>query len=183
MEKVKLEIALPESATLKIGEQYIEVIPFLDASTQGALIYKYIEDLFSTDGVSFIDTVEKRRFNAEVAQMMYILQSNTNIDITQLDDSMFFDSQYWHKIIERITNYFYFRELQEKIVEDYEKQIDKLTSTGFVLSGLMEKLSLFVDSLSELTPETLESLQKTGEELIEKLENSKIVEDMERGEE
>lgn len=183
MEKVKLEFASPENVALKIGEQYIEVTPFLDVSTQAALIYKYIEDLFSTEGKNFIDTVEKRRFNAEVAQMMYILQTNTNIDIGELDDSLFFDSQYWHSIIERIKNYFYFRTLQEKIVEDYEKQVDKLTSTGFVLSGLMEKLSSFVDSLSELTPETLESLQKTGEELIEKLENSKVVEDMERGKE
>lgn len=183
MEKVKLELAPPSTIKVQVGKEDIEVNPFLDASTQGALIYKYIEDLFSTEGRSFIETVEKRRFNAEIAQMMYILQSNTNVDISELDDNLFFDSQYWHKVIEAITNYPYFRILQEKVVEDYEKQVDKITSTGFVLSGLMEKLSSFVDSLSELTPETLESLQKTGEELIEKLENSKVVEDMERGKE
>ena len=159
----------------------IEVIPYLDAGTQAGLIAQYIKDLFDKNGAVLVKGVDKHRFNAELAQMLYIIKSNTNIDIESVNENDFFDSKLWRDITASIANYEQFRIRQEEIVMDYEDQMDKLTSTGVVLSGLMEKLSSFVDSLAELTPESIASLQETGKSLIEQLEQSKVVQDMERG--
>lgn len=184
MDKIKIEYKVPENVFIRYGKNVdVEVIPYLDAGTQAGLIARYIKDLFDKDGAVLVEGVEKHRFNAELAQMLYILESNTSIDITTVNENDFFDSKLWQEIVASIANYEQFRIRQEEIVMDYEDQMDKLTSTGVVLSGLMSKLSSFVDSLAELTPESIASLQETGKSLIEQLEQSKVVQDMERGSE
>ena len=159
MEKVKINIDSEKKSTLKVGDVYVEVDPHLPVSTQAALISQYIIDMHSEEGQNLIDNVEVRRMNAELSQMLYIIQSNTNIEVESIDENTFFDSVYWKEIIERITNYSDFRERLDQVVFDYESQIEKLTSTGFVLSTLMEKLSSFIDQIGNITPESIAALQ------------------------
>ena len=182
MEKIKIEYEAPENVIVRYKKNNIEVIPYLDAGTQAGLITRYIQDLYDENGAILIAGVDKRRFNAELAQMLYILESNTNVDLDSINENLFIDSDLWDAIIAEISNYKQFRIRLEEIVMDYEDQLDKLTSIGVVLSGTMEKLSSFVNSLGELTPESIAALQETGKSLIEQLEQSKIVQDMERGE-
>jgi len=181
MGKIKVSIDSKEKSTFKIGDAYVEVIPYLTVSTQSALISKYISDMYSDEGENLIDNVGVRRMNAEISQMLYIIQSNTNIEAKSVNEDLFFSSKYWKQITERIDNYNDFREMQDKIVSDYEKQLNREASAGFVLSNLIEKVSLFVDKIGDITPESIEALQQTGVELIERLEKSNVVKDMERG--
>lgn len=183
MEKIKIEYEAPENVIVRYKKNNIEVIPYLDAGTQAGLIARYIQDLYDESGAILTAGVDKRRFNAELAQMLYILESNTSIDVTSINENLFIDSELWHDIIAEISNYEQFRIRLEEIVMDYEDQLDKLTSFGVVISDIMEKLSSFVNSLGDLTPESIAALQETGKSLIEQLEQSKIVQDMERGEE
>lgn len=183
MEKVKIESHPEEKSIFKIGNTYIEVNPHLSVSTQSALISQYIEDMYSEEGQSLIENVELKRMNAELSQMLYIIESQTNIDVESLDQNLFFESPDWEQIIARIDNYVEFRKRQEEIVSDYQKQLDKVNSIGFVLSGLMEKLSVFINQIGDITPETIVALQETAKDMLEKLEESSIIKDMERGSE
>lgn len=183
MEKVKLEIVSEEKSIFKVGDAYIEVIPHLSLSTQAALISQYIEDMYFAKEQNLIESVYTRRINAELSQMLYIVQTQTNIDFESLDQNMFIDSVYWKEIINKIDNYSEFRERQEQVLFDYERQLDKADSVGTVLSGLIEKLSSFIEQIGDITPESIAALQETGKDLIERLEKSSVVEDMERGKE
>lgn len=181
MEKVKIEFDSEKKSTFKAGDVYVEVTPYLSVSAQSALISQYIEDMYSKEGQNLIENVELRRMNAELSQMLYIVQSQTNIDFESLDQNLFLDSGYWKEIIDRIDNYSEFRERQEQVLFDYESQLDKANSAGIILSGLIEKLSSFIEQIGDITPESITALQETGKDLIERLEKSSVVEDMERG--
>lgn len=182
MDKIKLKLETPKPLTFGWQGYTIEVVPFLSASVQGGLILKYIKDLFS-EGQGIIPDVEFKLLDAELSQMIYILNSHTNINVSGdekslFDEDLFFDSELWYKITEQIYNYKSFVERRDKIVNSILKQKESELSPGSTLESLIEQFKDAIMAISEINPEELEKLQGESKELIESLSESPLLEEL-----
>lgn len=183
MDKIKIEFKASKNKVIEYNGKEIEINPMLNAATQAGLIMRYLDDMFFAEGDRLIKQPEYRFFDAELSQMIYILQSQTNIDIEAIDTSLCFDSELWRSIIKEVSNYKDFRDRLFLIADDMRAQLDRKLSAGAVIASFSDKISGVVDQLSSITPESITALQEAGKELIEKLEASQVVQDMERGKE
>ena len=78
-------------------------------------------------------------------------------------------------VLGSIVNYSFFRGMLEQAVQDKKEEIRLEASLGKVLSALIEKGYDVLDKFSEIKPEEIEKLQKTGIDLAKKLEESSII--------
>lgn len=178
MEKLKIEIKEPKVKKLEYNGVEIDVKPFLDAGFQAALTSQYIEELFSTEKSKVIPRLDSHYFDAEVNQMVFILEYATNIDTAEINYTLFYDSQLWEDIKKLISNYGSFRTLLKEVVEDTYKRKSLATYAVKVI----DEAKGFLENILSADPEELKKLQEESFRLLDELKESSIVKDMERAE-
>jgi len=175
MDKVKLEIKTPENKTIEYDGITIEINPFIDFSEQVLLINEYVKDFFGDLTELVIPKTKYHIFEAECRLIYYIIQLNTNIDMSDVDNNIYVTDKLWETITEEISNYWNFRERLNKVVYEIKEQEKLDNSLGKVLSDILEKAEGFIDQLNNITPETIKELQDTGVSLIEELEKANVM--------
>jgi hypothetical protein len=174
-ERIKLEIKTPENKTFEYNGVTIEINPFLDFSEQVLLINEYIKDFFGDITEIVIPKTKYHVFEAECRLMNYIIQLNTNIDMSEVDNNIYTDVKLWETITKEINNYWDFRERLDDVVYEVKEQIKLDNSLGKVLSDLKDKAEGFIDQMNKISPEDLKEIQEKGFGLIDELEKSNVM--------
>lgn len=175
MNKVKVELKVPENKTIEYNGIKIEIIPYLQAGQQVFLINKYVEDYFGKSEEPLVKMSDYNYLEAEFNLINFILQTNTNIDTENLDSEIYVNDDLIGKITFHIDNYWTFRERLMDIVGIIKERIALKNSVGSVISELVTKAYEIINKFSDMNPEELEKMQKTGMELIERLEKSSVL--------
>jgi len=180
--KVVLEYKKLEPIEMEYnGTKYL-LLPHLSVPEQVFLIKRYIEDYFSVDKERLLSVSPYNLFEAKYNQLNYILQILTNVDPGEgFVSKLYGDESFWDTLREKIDNYDSFIDKQDKIVQEVKEGIMLSSSIGVVVESLVEKLYSLLEKFSEITPEEVEKLKKSGLELLEKLEDSSIIKDATRG--
>lgn len=173
--KVKLEIKTPENKTIEYDGITIEINPFIDFAEQVLLINEYVKDFFGDITEIVVPKTKYHVFEAECRLMYYIIQLNTNIDMSDVDNNIYINDKLWETITKEISNYWNFRERLDEVVYEIKEQEKLDNSLGKVLSDILEKAEGFIDQLNNITPETIKELQDTGVGLIEELEKANVM--------
>lgn len=175
MNKIKLEIKTPENITIEYNGKSIEINPFIDFSEEVLLINEYIKDYFGEIGEIVIPKTKNHIFEAECRLINYIIQINTNIDMSEVDNNIYVDPVLWSIIEKSIYNYKQFRNKLDSVIYEIKEQEKLDNSLGKVLSDLSEKAEGFIEQIGKISPEDVKELQKTGTDLIKELEQSSVM--------
>jgi len=170
--KVKLEFVFPNMETVEYNGVEIQVDTFLTTVQQIFLINRYVDEYFESLNEDFVKSSEYSYLTAEYNMIYYILKLLTNVDVENLDENIYSDSILWGKITSLIVNYFDFRNKLNFIINEIKQQNVLSNSIGTVLSDLIDKAYVALDKFSDITPEQLEKAKKDGLELLNKLEKS-----------
>ena len=178
--KVDLEYQEPDKIIITHRGVKIELIPFLEFSEQIFLINNYLEVYFGTQ--EFLPNEEvllakpkHHIFEAEEKLMLSIIILNTNINIESCKNDVFADSVLWDMITQKISNWWMFRERLNATLEEVKREEEMENSIGSVLTDLIENLNNAIDKLTDISPEEIENLQKTGLEMVQRLEESSVM--------
>lgn len=175
MDKIKLELGVPENKIIEYNGTKIELVPFLDFEKQIVLIKNYIQDYFGNLQEILIENTRYHYLEAECRLMNYIIQLNTNIDIESTLNWVYSDQILWFLITDGIDNWKQFRNRLDNIVEDIKREEDLKNSIGTVLGSLLENLNDTLNKFSEITPDDVNDMQKGVMETIERLEKSSVL--------
>lgn len=172
--KIELKWKKSGKKTIDFNGNEIEVESYIPVATKNALISQYLNDYFNGDSYDFI--------GAELSLKYFMLELLTNIEVTNdngvvLDPDVFSCTDLWEKVVFVIINYNDFRKELERTVNDRKEQVVIENSIGKVVSGLADKLNMFLDNIQNMniTPELLEQVKETGKELIGNIEQSEVV--------
>ena len=181
MEKIEIQLKQPKNKTIEYNGYEIQVSPIITAGEQMGLIASYITSLLSEKVYGDDKNVDAHGyFNRELGQMMYIINSHTNISLNPEDAGTFFDSEVWESIKQSIINYEEFRDRQDLILGETLEKIERETSISNLVSSLFEKYAPIVEKLLEINPEELKKLQEDNEKLFKELREFPLIKDMER---
>jgi hypothetical protein len=173
--KVKLEIKTPENTTIEYDGVTIEINPFIDFSEQVLLINEYVKDFFDDIPEIVVPKTKYHVFEAECRLMYYIIQLNTNIDMSDIDNNIYVADKLWDMITEKISNYWEFRERLDEVIYEIKEQEKLDNSLGKVLSDILEKAKGFIEQIESISPDDIKAIQDTGIGLIKELENSSVL--------
>jgi hypothetical protein len=175
MDKVKLELKTPKNKTIEYNNTEIEIVPYINFSTQLYIIDNYVKDYFGNPEDILIENTKYHYIEAEVRLRNYIIQLNTNIDLKDMDAEIYVDSELWNKITNEIKNYNDFRDTLETIVCDIKQQQTLENSLGKIISDLVNKGYALLDKLADLNPEEIKKAGDKSLELIKRLEKSSVL--------
>jgi len=175
MKKVKLTKQAQESITIKHGEKEINVECYIGIGQQAILIEKYVDEYFADNPERLITASDYNYLEAEYNLMDYILQTCTNIDMDDLDDSIYLDSNLYDRVVMSISNFGAFKEKLYKVVQEVKEQKAMDKSAGKIIGDLVQKVYGLLDELAKLDPTEISKLQDTGKELIEELKKNSLV--------
>jgi hypothetical protein len=175
MDKVKLEIKTPENKIIEYDGVSIEINPFIDFSEEVLLINEYIKDFFGDITEIVVEKTKYHVFEAECRLMFYIIQLNTNIDMSDVDNNIYVDDKLWEMITREITNYWNFKRRLDEVVYEVKEQEKLDNSLGKVLSDLLAKAEGFIDQINKISPDDIKELQNVGMGLIDDLEKANIM--------
>lgn len=175
MDKVKLEFVIPKEEIIKYGEHEIKIVPFLQTAQQVVLINNYVDDYFSEREDKLIKESKYNYLEAELNLMNYILQSVTNIDISDFNANLYSDIVLWDNIKKSIINYDEFRKRLDMVVEIIKENIALENSLGKVVENLINKINEFVDKAGNISPEVIEQARIAGLEMLDELKKSSVL--------
>lgn len=175
MDKVKLEIKIPEKVIINYNGVDIEIIPFLTIAQEAFLIQKYIEDYFGNPTDILINGTRYHYLEAETKLKNYLIQLITNIEIEDLDVNIYSDSVLWNKIEDEILNYYDFEMKLYKVVNSVKQEENIKYSIGSVISNLVDKANAFIEKMEDMDPDKLKEAGEKGLELVERLEKTSIL--------
>jgi hypothetical protein len=176
MDKVKLELKTPKNKIIEHDNVSIEIKPIISLAQQVFLIEEYIKDYFGNPEEILIENTRYHYMEAEIKLKNYVIQLNTNIDISQdIVNDILADTILWEKITKEIKNWLPFKGMLETIVYDIKQQETLENSIGKVVSDLIEKGYALLDKLSNLNPDEIKKVGEQGLELMEKLEKSSVL--------
>jgi hypothetical protein len=178
MDKVKLEFKIPKKQIMEYNGVEFEVNPFMSIAEQAFLINRYLQEYFTKSLGSIVQVSEYDYFEAEFGLKNYILQTNTNIEIEDLNNDFYADADFWEKLTLEIVNYKDFRSKLDFIINEIKEQKVLNSSIGKIVSDLAVKLSDILDKVGNVSPEEIEKLQKASAELIDKLGQSSVLQDV-----
>jgi hypothetical protein len=170
--KVKLEFTMPKADDVVYNGVTIKVVPFLSLAQQLYLINTYIKDYFESPEENIVEMSEYSYLNAECNLRNYILQICTNIDVEGLNNDFYADTIFWGLITGKISNYFDFLNKLNFVISEIKQQEAIKNSVGKVLFDLAAKATSMMEEISKVSPEQIKELQKTGEDLMKRLENT-----------
>jgi len=173
--KVKLEIKTPANKAFTYNGTTVEIIPYIDFAEQVLLINEYVKDFFGDINEIIIPETKFHVFEAECRLMNYIIQLNTNIDMSEIDNNIYVEDKLLEVITSQISNYPQFRERLNKVVYEVREQIKLDNSLGKVLSDILEKAKGFIEQMENISPDDIKALQDTGMGLIKELEQSSVL--------
>jgi len=175
MDKVKLEYKAPEMVTEAYNGVGFEINPILSAENQVGLINQYIETYFGENEEKFVVESEYSYLEAELQLFNMIVQLNTNIDIDSVVLEMYAEMSLSSKVLGSIQNYGDFRNKLNYVINEIKQQESLRNSIGKVVSDLVAKGYDVLNKLTDISPETIEALQKTGLELANTLKESSVL--------
>ena len=166
MEKKKFSFKLPEMVKILVGDQEIEVVPYLDVETQVVLTKSYIDNYFSQSVIG----IEKDVVMAEHSLKLALLDLCTDVDVSEISiNDILSNYVTYMKIIRSIVNYEEFRRTLSEIVSNIKEEEMKEKSIGFVLENIYAKALEFFENLSsmELSEENIGKIGKLLKEAEE----------------
>ena len=166
MEKKKISFKSPEMVKILVGDQEIEVLPYLDVETQVVLTRSYIDNYFSQSVIG----IEKDVVMAEHSLKLGVLDLCTNVDVSEISiNDILANYAIYMKIIRSISNYEEFRRTLMEIISNIEKEEMREASVGFVLENISAKAQEFFENLSsmELSDENIGKIGKLLKEAEE----------------
>lgn len=173
--RVKVEIKVPQNKTIEYNGVTIEINPYIDFAEQILLINEYVNDLFSESNEILVPKTKNHIFEAECRLKNYIIQINTNIDMSNIDNNIYIDDFLWAVLMREISNYSEFRKRLDYVVFEVREQIKLENSLGQVLSDILEKVQGFVEQIEKISPEDIKQLQEVGTGMISELEKTSIL--------
>ena len=181
MDKVKLEFKVPKIRIAEYNGKEIEVIPELLISQQALLINKYVQTYFGTVETPLIDGQGYNFLEAEYDMIGYIIQMNTNIDMTNFPNDLYVDDTFIKLILGEITNYESFRKSLDKIVADIKESKNSEYALGKVLSEFFDNISATVEKFTNINTDELKEIIKDSEKLLKRTEDSSLVQNSKAG--
>jgi len=175
MDKVKLEIKIPEKVIINYNGVDIEVVPFLTIAQEAFLIQKYIEDYFGKPEDILIYGTRYHYLEAETKLKNYLIQLITNIEIEDLDVNIYSDSVLWNKIEDEIVNYYDFEMKLYEVVNSVKEEESIKYSIGSVISNLVDKANIFIEKMEDMDAEKIKEAGEKGLELIDRLEKTSVL--------
>ena len=166
MEKKKFSFKSPEMVKILVGDQEIEVVPYLDVETQVVLTKSYIDNYFSQSVIG----IEKDVVMAEHSLKLALLDLCTDVDVSEISiNDILSNYVTYMKIIRSIVNYEEFRRTLSEIVSNIKEEEMKEKSIGFVLENIYAKALEFFENLSsmELSEENIGKIGKLLKEAEE----------------
>jgi len=167
MEKIKITTIKKADIELPYSGSVVLVNPVIKIEEQGLLRNVYIQSFFK-DG-------KEGEWDEQFAEFMFrrqVLESKTNIDVTLLTieecDEIIWGA-FYDKVKSAIVNYNEVRLSINSTISNLVKKIEIENSAGFLLKGLMEKLSGFLDEIKNLTPEDIEKLKQSAQDIMDKV--------------
>jgi hypothetical protein len=180
MEKKNYNFSNPDSVFITVMGQEVEVRPFLNVNEQIALINQYLETYFSLETKS-IEKDAWAEWDAEYALQLGIVDLLSDIKIEGAFDNLFYSNGY-QEIENVIVNYWQFRQLLDDAVENIKRQLEMQNSVGAKLDSLFNKIEVLLNNLNNsmqnMNPEMLEKLKETGTELVGKLTENPLVQEV-----
>lgn len=169
MDKIKIQVKEPKYAAIDFGGQEILVKTRMHTYEMGELISNYLEIYLEKDWDALL---------ANLFLKKEIISRYTNIDvdlsIEELTNLVSFTDIYFH-VKSRIENFAEFeKELQSRIF-DAKQKLELENSIGKLVSNIGEKIVGILDNFSNITPEQLESLKKTANEMMAEIKDSEII--------
>lgn len=168
-QKVKGDFPKPEVKTVKLGNQDIQVEPFLTDNDQQAIIQVYLKELFAEENGTHSLSVS----NAENALVLSILNTSTDLMITEEKDgkeipvfdlnNLYSNWDFIKNVFSKIGNYKEFRDRLNATVEFVNEQRRLESSIGSKVEVIVAKVTNFIEDLSNTSPEKLEEMKKTLE--------------------
>ena len=177
MEKKVFEWKVPENELLDVGGYKIEVMPYIPLSEQVRIINEYVMAYFHPDK-KFIIEDECDSYTAEYALKLALLDICTNIKLEGDFENVLYLNIY-EQVEMSITNYYEFRNALDSIVANIKEQRLKNSSVGLVIDSIYQKINVLISELGEniknFKPEDLEKLKEVGNSLVEKINESPLV--------
>ena len=163
MEKIKIDVKIPENKKLEYHGKEILVIPYVDVENTAWICHAYISNLLNDWDFIYADFVMK----------MELYNRMTNIEIEGMENdklSVLFSETY-SSVTELISNY---DDIQSILGAMLKFEIEKLKiekSSGTVLQGLFDMLKIFIDDMKNLSPDKLKEFKEESERLLSTIEN------------
>ena len=183
MDKIKIDLSLPETRSFTEGAKEILVKPYLTSSEQIVLINSYMMAYFfpvstnTNKGLSEYDYI-----GAEYSLKLNIIDICTNIQVFDdngnvMDDmSRILYNGIWNSVRGCIKNYDEFRTSLYAVKDDIKFQLQLSKSIGYIVENMSNKILAIFERLSsmDLSPENLKVLRETVETISKQLEDSPI---------
>jgi hypothetical protein len=168
MDKIKIQPTALKNVTFNYNGQEVEVIPYMTLIQQGAIINRYLQEMFEDIENNF-DKRHSDRIRAEYQLKIIVLDMFTNIDISSIDVENFFIENLYREVTSRILNYGDFESLLFMVVSDYRENETLKNSVGTVLEKASERLYEILSTFSELTPEKVGEMTSSVSGLLEEV--------------
>lgn len=174
-EKKKVVFPILERKTVKLGEEDVLVEPYLTHADQLVIISAYTSELFKGGDDAVL--------NAESALLLSIIYTSTNImryeddkeTIPSFDLNMLFQNKKFIKdLLGSIENYPEFRRILDSTVSFMNEQRMLENTLGKKLDNLYNKIMVFIEDISDMSPESIESLKLQFKDL----ENSPLIKEL-----
>lgn len=147
MEKLNIELSLPEEITFYFQKQSVNMVSYVPLIEKNNLISTYLENLFKNEG-SYADNL----LSAELMLCLQLTDLLTSVKIGDggVDLESLIDSGLWKEIQKNISNYYDLRNDIELAVGNVLEQKRLEKSLGATLELLSSKAFAFLDKLSSL---------------------------------
>jgi len=173
--KVKLNLnKFEQFSTISILSKSVQVSRVIGFEDAQKLIINYLHRFFNVKEEEFNPFwkfSEFNRFLAEGGLRSDVLSIVTDLDVVYIretNDNVIFSTDVYEKVIEEVSNWNWFRNLLDSIVEDVIHQMDVKSSVGVVIDTVVGELATFLDEVGDGGLEKLtESVKEAGKAISE----------------
>lgn len=180
MEKVKLDLSKREEITVRFRKdsQEIKIYPYISMSSQAAMVVEYIKNLENHKNFNSEEgaTVDGGVTNSELAQMLFIISEQTNVDIDyeNLDEmDAILESGLWGVVVDNLENYYDFRDILNASIELYKLNSDPLRK----IVAMLGDIGGLLEGLESVNPKEIEELQASTMGIIKSINEAPVFRD------
>ena len=155
MDKIKIQPTALKNIVFNYKGQEVEVVPYMTLIQQGAIINRYLQEMFEDVENNYRER-HSDRIRAEYQLKIIVLDMFTNIDTESINIETFFIEELYREVTGRILNYGDFESLLFMVVSDYRENETLKNSVGTILEKASDKIYEVLSAFSELSPEKIE---------------------------
>lgn len=145
MEKQAIKIDYKKPVKIDFNDQEVIVVPYIDMTTRIVIIKNYVGMLFGAGDPP------SNLVGAEYALMLGVLDSNTNVDISnEIDIDAIVGSGLWDLVRNKIENYQELRSEIGSIVRQVREEIAFEKSMGNSFDKIAKSIEKFFQNISNL---------------------------------